>query len=99
MSDNVTFRDFAAALMSNDRARAAGVLSALLGVEPAGAERATAFFHEQMTSSPAFMQEAMSMRAAVEARDEARLSELITTCFQLPDAASAAAHLLSRYPS
>lgn len=99
MSEQVTFRDFAGALMGGDTANAASVLETLLGVDRATAERATAYFGEQMTASPAFVQKAMGMRQVVENRDEAALATLLVECFGLATetAASAAATVMARY--
>jgi len=99
MSDDVTFRDFAGALMGNDDAAASSVLQTLLGIDEATASRGTAFFRGQMQSSPEFMMKAMSMRTAVESRDEGQVATLCVDCFDLDaDAAKAAsAHLMARY--
>lgn len=98
MSD-VTFRDFAGALMGNDDDAAASTLQTLLGVDDAKAARGTASFKEKMQADPQFMMKAMGMRRAVEAKDEAQLAVLIHECFELPEdeAAPAAKHLLARY--
>jgi hypothetical protein len=91
MADQVTFRDFAGALMQGDEARARDVLATLLALEPPAAAEATAYFREQMTSDPGFMAKAMGMRAAVEARDAAQLESLLRECFNLGPAQAAAA--------
>ncbi|MCA9620745.1 MAG: hypothetical protein KC731_17095 [Myxococcales bacterium] len=99
MSESVTFRDFAGALMNSDSEAASGVLTTLLGIDAGAAARATQHFQEQMAASPAFMMKAMGMRTVVEAKDEAQLVSLLSECFGLPDAAvgPAAKHLLARY--
>ena len=96
MADQVTFRDFAGALMQGDDEGARGVLVTLLGLEPSPAAAATAHFRQQMeTAGPAFVAKAMGMRAAVDARDGAQLEGLLVECFGLaPDAASAAARVV-----
>jgi hypothetical protein len=85
MSEAVTFRDFAGAIMSNDVDRARGLLEALLGIESG--------------SGPEFMMKAMSMRQVVEARDASRLSELLGELFgvQGDDLARALSTISSRY--
>jgi hypothetical protein len=99
MSEEVTFRDFAGALMGGDKTKAATVLEALLGVDGATAASATAHFGEQMAAGPAFLQKAMGMRQVVENRDEAALATLLVECFGLSmeAATSAAATVLARY--
>src|SRR5262245_38588129 len=99
MSEQVTFRDFAGALMAGDTGGAASVLETLLAVDRPTAERATAYFGEQMTADPTFLQKAMGMRQVVEARDEAGLATLLVECFGLAreTADSAAATVMARY--
>ncbi len=95
----ITFRDFAGALMGNDHALAAQHLEALLGVDGATAAAGTEHFVAQMKASPAFMAKAMSMRSVVEGADRGALVALLAECFALPapTAESAADTLLSRY--
>ena len=99
MSDDVTFRDFAGALMGNDDAAADSVLQTLLGVDAATASQCTSFFKAQMQASPDFLMKAMSMRTAVESKDTSQVTSLCGECFGLDDeaAASAARHVLARY--
>ena len=82
MSD-ITFRDFAGALMGEDHALAAKHLQALLGVDAETAARGTEHFVTQMKASPEFMMKAMSMRTVVEAGDRAALAVLLADCFAL----------------
>ncbi|HEU4535556.1 MAG TPA: hypothetical protein VFS00_15620 [Polyangiaceae bacterium] len=96
MADQVTFRDFAGAVMQGDDAGAGRVLSTLLGLEPPAAAAATAYFRQQMAADPSFMMKAMGMRTAVEARDQAQLESLLRDCFGLgPSEAASAASLLA----
>jgi hypothetical protein len=97
MSEPKTFRDFASALADGDDAAAAGVLTELLGLDGAGAAKATAHFRAQLDASPQFMMKAMGMRGVVEARDVERLRALLEECFGLPDGQAAASVLLARY--
>jgi hypothetical protein len=97
--EEVTFRDFAGALMSGDQPGAARVLSLLLGLDSATATTAAERFRQGLADDPVFMQRAMGMRQVVEARDEPALSRLIEECFGLErdDAARSAATVLARY--
>ena len=99
MSDTLTFRDFAGALMGNDAAKAAEVLAVLLGLDAAAAQAATEHFFAQMKADPSFMMKAMSMRTAVESKDAAAVAKLIGDCFALEPARAnqAATALLARY--
>lgn len=93
MNEPLTFRDFAAAIMSNDVTKAASVLETLLGVDAARATAAAEHFAQRMQAGPEFMMKAMGMRQVVETRDEAKLKELLTDLFglegELRDRASA----------
>ncbi len=91
MADQVTFRDFAGALMQGDEERARGLLATLLALEPAAASAATAHFRQQMAADPAFVAKAMGMRSAVDARDEGQLGALLRDCFGLGPAEATAA--------
>ncbi|MEM1029125.1 MAG: hypothetical protein AAGN82_02190 [Myxococcota bacterium] len=96
---DVTFRDFAGALMAQDDAKAGSVLETLMGVDAATAAAGVSFFQAEMKKSPDFMMKSMEMRGAVEQRDEAKLTELIAACFGYgPEAAAeAATTLLAHY--
>jgi hypothetical protein len=96
---DVTFRDFAGALMGGDRAKAASVLEALLGVSPETATAASGYFEKQM-KDPAFMPKAMGLRTAVTTGTDAEVGVLIEQCFGLrgPALAGAVAALRGRYP-
>ena len=99
---DVTFRDFAAAYMQADEARAAAHLEALLGLAPPAAVAATAHFRAAAsTHGPAFMGQAMGLRTAVTTGTDDDIAALLTTCFGL-DATSlpaAIAALRTRYPT
>ncbi|HZO12729.1 MAG TPA: hypothetical protein VFB62_05715 [Polyangiaceae bacterium] len=97
--EQLTFRDFAGALMSGDAERAARVLAEMLAIDDAAATSATAHFQQQMAQSPTFLQKAMGMRQVVESRDEPALVDLLVDCFGIERARAlqAAAALLARY--
>lgn len=97
----LSFRDFAGAIMQNNLDEGAEILAVLLGLDAAAAKAATAFFQRGMTSGPDFMMKAMSMRTAVTSGDEAELLQLMTDCFDLHgDAArEAVAAVRARYPA
>jgi hypothetical protein len=99
MSTDVTFRDFAGAVMAGDRTRAAAVLQTLLGVTPDVAERATATFVDRM-KDPAFVAKAMGLRTAVTSGTDAEVRSLLGECFGLADEplATAVSSLRARYP-
>ena len=61
----LTFRDFAGAVMQGDAAKAATVLQELLALSPDAAMAATAHFRGRM-ADPAFMPKAMGLRTAVQ---------------------------------
>jgi hypothetical protein len=97
VSDTLTFRDFAGAIMSGDRTKAASVLATLLALPAPAAEAATAHFAGRMTD-PAFMPKAMSLRTAVQSGSDAELATLLGDCFGLDDPATAIGALRARYP-
>jgi hypothetical protein len=100
MSD-VTFRDFAGAMMQNDSERAADVLGELLGLDGPGARTAADHFQQQMSEhGQAFMMKAMGLRAAVTGGDDSQLHALLGECFGLSgEAAATAVNVLrARYP-
>ncbi len=99
MSEELTFRDFAGAIMGSDWARAAEVLQALLGVDAETATASATFFQEQMAAGPDFMMKAMGMRKVVGSGDRGALVKLLGECFGLAgDKAEAAADkVLARY--
>jgi hypothetical protein len=99
---DVTFRDFAGAVMRGDAAAAAGVLEVLLALDAQAASAATSHFQAQMTSGgPAFMGKAMGLRTAVTSGSDAEISALLAECFGLeePARARAVAALREQYPA
>jgi hypothetical protein len=96
----VTFRDFAGAVMKGDAAAAAAVLEALLGLPAEAAAAATAHFRSRM-ADPAFMPKAMGLRTAVTSGSDAEIGALLGDCFGLDEAARGAAitALRTRYPA
>ncbi len=88
---DVSFRDFAGALMSNDDAKAANVLCTLLGVDLAAGQAGTIYFKTEMQKDQAFMMKAMGMRTVVENKDEGGAATLIGECFGFDETASAKA--------
>src|SRR5262245_37992073 len=89
---DVTFRDFAGAIMKGDVDGGGGVLQQLLGLDAATARQASQHFHSAMTSGgPAFMGKAMGLRTAVASGSEAEISTLLRDCFGLADAPLATA--------
>jgi len=98
MSD-VSFRDFAGAIMKGDTASANEVLATLLGLSPEQASTATAHFQSR-TSDPSFMMKAMSLRMAVTSGSDDDIGALLEECFGLTGEtrASSIAALHARYP-
>ena len=97
----VSFRDFAGAVMQNDTAAAARVLKELLALDDQQAQAAAGHFDAQMKSAgQAFMMKAMGLRTAVESGDDAAIRTLLGECFGLENdpAAKAVAALRARYP-
>lgn len=98
---DVTFRDFAGAIMKGDVDAAGAVLQQLLGL-PAEASRAAAqhFQVQAASGGPAFMGKAMGLRTAVASGSEAEIGELLRDCFGLADAPLATAiATLTRKPN
>jgi hypothetical protein len=97
---DVTFRDFAGAVMRGDSSAAAGVLETLLGLDPDQAAAATAHFRIRM-ADPAFMPKAMGLRTAVTSGTDAEIAALLADCFGLEGAArdTALGALRTRYPA
>ena len=84
---DVTFRDFAAAIMKGDAAAAGAVLEPLLGLGPDDASAAAAHFQRQSTTAgPAFMAKAMGLRTAVASGSPAEIGALLGDCFGLAGA-------------
>ncbi len=85
---DVTFRDFAGAIMSGE-------------VDAAAARTAAQYFQAQSTSiGAAFMGKAMGLRAAMASGSEVEIGGLLRDCFGLADAPlSTAVATLRRTPS
>lgn len=97
----LTFRDFAGAVMGGDTARAAEVLAALLGLDSAAATASATHFQASMAADPAFMSKAMGLRAAVTGGSDQEIGALLGDCFGLTGVAvpSAVATLRKQYPA
>src|SRR4051794_24064839 len=97
----LTFRDFAGAIMGNDTARGAEVLAELLGLDAETALGATKHFQSSMTSDPSFMSKAMGLRGAVTGGTDAEIAALVADCFGLTSESIPAAvtALRKKYPS
>jgi methylmalonyl-CoA mutase N-terminal domain/subunit len=97
----ITFRDFAGAVMAGNVGAAGNVLETLLGLDAARAGAAAAHFQRQMTQAgPAFMMKAMGLRTAVQSGSDDEVRALLVECFGLDDASAgtAVAALRARYP-
>ena len=100
MTADVTFRDFAGAIMAGNTDEAARVLGILLGLDPPGAQAGAAHFRERMkTGGPDFTMKAMGLRAAVTSGDDGTIRRLLTDCFGLAGGSldTAVASLRERY--
>src|SRR5262249_42907734 len=88
----VTFRDFAAAIMKGDVDAAGAVLQPLLGLPAAEAPAAAQPFQaESAAIGPAFMGKAMGLRTALASGSDAEIGALLHDCFGLADARLATA--------
>jgi len=98
---DVTFRDFAGAIMGNDTARAGEVLQQLLGVDAEAGAAAATHFQKSMAADPGFMGKAMGLRAAVTGGTDAEIGALLDGCFGITGAAvaPAVATLRKQYPA
>ena len=96
---DVTFRDFAGAIMQGNIPGAAGVLETLLGLPTEQATAASEHFRGRM-SDPAFMPKAMGLRTAVTTGTDDEIDALLGDCFGLDASArpGAIATLKTRYP-
>lgn len=97
----VTFRDFAGAVMGGDTTRAAEVLAQLLGLESAAATAAAMHFDRSMKADPAFVAKAMGLRQAVTGGSDEDIAALLADCFGLSGGAvpAAVAALRKQYPA
>jgi hypothetical protein len=81
---DVTFRDFAGAIMKGDVEAAGAVLQQLLALDAATAGAAARYFQTQATTvGPAFMGKAMGLRTAVASGSDAEIGALLRDCFGL----------------
>ena len=89
---DVTFRDFAAAIMKGDVDAAGAVLQPLLGLDAPPARAAAQHFQTQSASvGPSFLAKAMGLRTAIASGSDAEISALLRDCFGLADASLATA--------
>ena len=97
---DVTFRDFAGAMMQGRHADAAKLLEDLLALSPADAVKATASFGEKL-KDPGQMPKAMGMRAAVERGTDDDIATMLGEVFDLDEAnrPGAVAAIRRRYPA
>ena len=96
---DVTFRDFAAAIMKGDVEAAGGVLQTLLGLGADDARAAAQHFQAQSAAGgPAFMGKAMGLRTAVAGGVEADIAALLRDCFGLAEPQLGAAVAALRKP-
>lgn len=96
---DVTFRDFAGALMQGKQADASAMLEPLLGLTGDDATRATEYFAGRITD-PTFMVKAMGLRTAVTSGSDDDIASILGECFGLDEAQrpSAVAAVRVRYP-
>lgn len=97
----LSFRDFAGAILSNDAARATEVLSELLGLDPVAGHGATTHFRACIERDPSFLgTAAMGLRQAVTTGTDDETSALLGEYFGLSSAAvpAALAALRKKYP-
>jgi hypothetical protein len=93
----LTFRDFAAAIMKNDVPAAGGVLQSLLGLDAGTASTAAQYFAAQSAAQgPAFMGQAMQLRTTVASGNQEETEAVLKACFGLTGetVTKAAGHLL-----
>jgi hypothetical protein len=97
----LTFRDFAGAVMEGNSERAAEVLQQLLGLDASAAAAAASHFQSGMAGDPAFMGKAMGLRTAVTGGSDSDIAKLLAECFGLkgPATESAVLALRKQYPA
>lgn len=78
----VTFRDFAMAVMQNQIDAAVGMLETLLGLSASHARKSTEFFKAQV-GDPKFLPKAMGLRTAVTSGTDDQIGELMVDLFGL----------------
>jgi hypothetical protein len=97
----LTFRDFAGAIMGNDTTRASEVLADLLGLDPAAGLGATKHFQANMAADASFLgRAAMGLRQAVTTGTDEEIRVLLAEYFGLAATAvpAALAALRTKYP-
>jgi len=96
---DVTFRDFAGALMQGKRDDATAMLEPLLGLTGDAAARAANHFGDRI-NDPAFMMKAMGLRNAVTSGTDDDIGDILVDCFGLDETqrAGAVAAVRKRYP-
>ena len=96
----LTFRDFAMAVMQGNAEQASTMLETLLGLPSPQARTAAEHFRSR-AADPAFLPKAMSLRTAVTSGSDAEIGDLLVDCFGLDaDArATAVTAIHARYPS
>lgn len=94
----LTFRDFAGAIMADDAKRAAEVLAVLLAIDEPAATAAVSHFRDHAKADPAFMMKAMGLRAAVTGGTDDEMSTLLTDCFGIAEVGPVVLALKKRYP-
>jgi hypothetical protein len=97
----LTFRDFAGAIMEGNSKRAGEVLEGLLELDASVATAAASHFQRRMAADPAFMSKAMGLRAAVTGGSDKDIGALLGECFGLTGTTTDAAVLALRkqYPA
>jgi hypothetical protein len=97
----VTFRDFAGAIMGGNTAGAAEVLRQLLGLDAEASLAAATHFQRSMAADPSFMSKAMGLRGAVTGGSDETVAALLADCFGLagPAVPAAVAALREKYPA
>lgn len=95
----LTFRDFAGALMQGNKPGATEMLQQLLGLPPDEAGKATEYFGER-TQNPAFLAKAMGLRQAVTSGSDDDIAQILGEVFGLDEAQrpGAVAAVRKRYP-
>ena len=97
---DVTFRDFAGAVMQGNVDGASTVLQQLLGLPAPDARTAAEHFHAQATTQgPAFMGKAMGLRNALAGGSDVEIGALLRDCFGLADAPLATAIATLKKPA
>ena len=96
---DITFRDFAGALMQGNKAGATAMLEPLLGLTGDAATAATDYFGDRI-KDPQFMVKAMGLRNAVTSGTDDDIASILGECFGLAETqrASAVAAVRKRYP-